>query len=62
MVGLADVKITWKLRMLVVMATLALGAFAWVAFSTLRAVEINSPLYWQIDSSMTLQGDIAPQR
>jgi len=60
MVGLADVKITWKLRMLVAMATLALGAFAWASFSTLRAVEINSSLYWLIDASMTLQGDIAP--
>ena len=60
MVGLADVRITWKLRMLVAMAILALGAFAWVSFSTLRAVEINSPLYWQIDASMILQGDIAP--
>lgn len=59
MVGLSDVRITWKLRLLVTMAMLALGAFAWVSFSTLRAVEINSPLYEQIDASMTLQGDIA---
>ncbi len=58
--GLSQLRITWKLRLLIGMAVLALGAFAWVAFSTLRVVEINGALYEKIMTEQDLATDTAP--
>ena len=58
--GLSQLRITWKLRLLIGMAVLALGAFAWVAFSTLRTVQINGELYERIMVDADLAADVAP--
>ena len=58
--GLSQLRITWKLRLLIGMAVLALGVFAWVAFSTLRAVQINGELFDRIMVDTDLQSDTAP--
>jgi hypothetical protein len=60
MTALSNLRITWKLRILIAMAIVALGAFAWVSFSTLRAVEINSELYNQIFKSEDVAADADP--
>src|SRR5580765_4842628 len=60
MFGLNQLKINWKLRMLIGMALLALAVFGWVSFSTLRIVEINGPLYKQIRMTADVTADIAP--
>ncbi len=60
--GLSQLRITWKLRLLIGMASLALGAFAWVAFSTLTTVQINSPLYEEIMTNQDMISDtVAPE-
>jgi methyl-accepting chemotaxis protein len=58
--GLSQLRITWKLRLLIAMAILALGVFAWVSFSTLLTVEVNGPLFQKIYSEADLAGDIEP--
>jgi methyl-accepting chemotaxis protein len=60
MLGLNQVKINWKMRLLIGMATLALAIFAWVSFTTLRLVEINGGLYKQIVAAKDLDADVAP--
>jgi methyl-accepting chemotaxis protein len=60
MFGLNNLKINWKLRILMAMAVVALVMFAWVAFSTLRTVEINSPLYKTIDNEQNVIADVEP--
>jgi len=60
MFGLNQLKINWKLRMLIGMALLALAVFGWVSFSTLRIVEINGPLYKQIRMTADITADVAP--
>lgn len=60
MAGINDVKVTWKLRILIGMAIIALGVFAAVAFSTLRAVEIGGPAYQEISNDQDLIADIIP--
>jgi methyl-accepting chemotaxis protein len=60
MAGIDDVRVTWKLRILIGMAIIALGVFAAVAFSTLRAVEIGGPAYTQISNDQDLIADIIP--
>ena len=60
MFGLNQLKINWKLRLLIGMALLALVVFGWVAFSTLRIVEVNGPLYKNIKTTTDLDGDLAP--
>jgi hypothetical protein len=42
------------------MATVGLGIFAWVAFSTLQTVEVNGPLYQRIDNAQNVTSDIVP--
>ena len=54
MFGLNNLKVYWKLRILMAMATVGLGIFAWVAFSTLQTVEVNGPLYQRIDNSQNV--------
>jgi methyl-accepting chemotaxis protein len=58
--GLSQLRITWKLRLLIGVAILALGLFAWVSFSTLRTVQINGALYQQIMVDADLAADVAP--
>lgn len=58
--GLSQLRITWKLRLLIGMSVLALGVFAWVAFSTLKTVQINGPLYEQIMTDQDLISDTVP--
>jgi methyl-accepting chemotaxis protein len=60
MTALSNLKITWKLRILIAMAIVALGTFAWVSFSTLRAVEINGDLYNRIFKAEDVASDIEP--
>lgn len=60
MVGLNNLRVTWKLRILIAMAIVALGVFAAVAFSTLSAVEINGAMYKQISNDQDLVADIIP--
>ncbi len=60
MFGLNQLKINWKLRLLIGMALLGLVVFGWVSFSTLRIVEINGPLYKQIKVMTDLDGDLVP--
>jgi len=60
--GLSQLRITWKLRLLIAMAILALGVFAWVSFSTLLTVEVNGPLFQKIYSEADLAGDNQPAR
>ena len=60
MFGLNQLKINWKLRMLIGMALLALAVFGWVSFSTLRIVEINGSLYKQIRMTADITADVAP--
>jgi len=57
MTALSNLRITWKLRILIAMAIVALGAFAWVSFSTLRAVQINGELSNQILTSEDVVAD-----
>lgn len=58
--GLSQLRITWKLRILIAMAILALGVFAWVSFSTLKTVQINGHLYHQIKVDADLLSDAIP--
>ena len=58
--GLSHLRITWKLRMLIGIAIAALAVFAWVAFSTLKTVEVNGPLYQKIYAEQDLSSDILP--
>ena len=58
--GLSQLRITWKLRMLIAMSIVALGVFAWVSFSTLKTVQINGHLYEQIMSDADLLSDAVP--
>jgi methyl-accepting chemotaxis protein len=60
MVGLNNLRVTWKLRILIGMAIVALGIFAVMAFSTLRTVEINGALYQQIRNDQNLVADVIP--
>src|SRR5215471_1098042 len=60
MFGLNQLKINWKLRLLIGMALLGLVVFGWVSFSTLQTVEINGPLYKNTRSTVDLDGDLAP--
>ena len=60
MFGLNNLKVYWKLRILMAMATVGLGIFAWVAFSTLQTVEVNGPLYQRIDNAQNVASDIVP--
>jgi methyl-accepting chemotaxis protein len=60
MIGFSNLRVTWKLRILMAMTVAAMAAFAWVAFSTLRTVEINSPLYQEISNDQDLIADIIP--
>ena len=60
MIGLNNLKVGWKIRILIGMAALALGVFAWVSFSTLRAVEINGPLYAAISTKQDVTQDVNP--
>jgi methyl-accepting chemotaxis protein len=60
MIGFNNLRVTWKLRILMAMTVAAIAAFAWAAFSTLRAVEINSPLYEEISNDQDLIADIIP--
>jgi hypothetical protein len=58
--GLSQIRITWKLRILIAMTILAMGVFAWVSFSTLLTVEVNGPLFEKIYAEQDLAGDIEP--
>src|SRR5579871_6055634 len=60
MLGINNLKVVWKLRILIGMATVALGVFAAVAFSTLRTVEINGAMYKQISNDQDLVADVIP--
>jgi methyl-accepting chemotaxis protein len=60
MAGINNLRVTWKLRILIGMAVVALGIFAAVAFSTLRAVEINGAMYKQISNDQDLVADVIP--
>jgi methyl-accepting chemotaxis protein len=60
MLGLGNLKVAWKVRILIAMSVLALGIFAWVAFSTLRIVEVNGPLYKTIVHKDDIVQDVAP--
>src|SRR5437879_7983513 len=60
MFGLSNLRVTWKLRMLIGFAVVALGVFAWVSFSTLRTVEINGAAYQDIKRGLDSIGDINP--
>ena len=60
MVGLADVKVAWKVRMLLAMSVISMAVFAWISFQALRIVEINGPLYIEISNSQALVSDVAP--
>jgi methyl-accepting chemotaxis protein len=60
MLGFNNLRITWKLRILVAMTVVAMSAFALVAFSTLRAVEVNGPLYKEIFNDQDLIADSVP--
>lgn len=60
MIGMSNLRITWKLRILVTMAVVAMGVFAWVSFATLRAVEINGPAYNDIRNGTDLLADVIP--
>jgi methyl-accepting chemotaxis protein len=57
---LANLKIRWKLAILVVAVMAALGAFALVSFSTLRVVETNGPLFRQIETGQNVIADVVP--
>ncbi len=60
--GLSKLRITWKLRLLIGVAILALGVFALVAFSTLKTVQINGALYEQIMVDQDMISDtVAPE-
>jgi len=48
----------WKLGFMTLAAMLGLGSFAVVAFMTMRAVCINSPMYQNIALGYQLAGDI----
>ena len=58
--GLSQLRITWKLRLLIGMAIVALAVFAWVAFSTLKTVQINGALYEQIMVDQDMIADTVP--
>ena len=60
MKALANLRIRWKLSILIGAVVVALGAFALVSFSTLRTVEVNGPLYKEITLSNDLVADIMP--
>ena len=57
---LANLKIRWKLSILVAAAVVAVCAFALVSFSTLRTVEVNGPLYKDIAINNNLVADTVP--
>lgn len=57
---LANLKIRWKLAVLVVAVMAALGTFALVSFSTLRIVEINGPLFRRIQTGQNVIADVVP--
>jgi hypothetical protein len=60
MIALNNLRVVWKIRILIGMAALALGVFAWVSFSTRRAVEVNGPLYKQISDKEDITQDVNP--
>jgi methyl-accepting chemotaxis protein len=60
MLGLNNLSIKWKLRILMAIAAVALMVFAWVSFSTLRTVQINGTLYEEITNDRDLVADINP--
>jgi hypothetical protein len=60
MLAINNLRVTWKVRILIGMAIVALGIFAAVAFSTLQAVEINSALYKEIRNDQNLVADTNP--
>ena len=60
MAGINNLRVTWKLRILIGMAIVALAIFAAVAFSTLQAVEINGAMYKQISNDQDLVADVIP--
>ncbi len=60
MFGLSNLRVTWKLRILITVTVVALGVFAWVSFSTLRTVEINGAAYQNLKSGIDMIGDINP--
>jgi methyl-accepting chemotaxis protein len=58
--ALNNLRIRWKLGVLVGVTMVAIGAFVWVAFSTLHEVEINGPLYREVSLNKDLGADINP--
>ena len=60
MLGLNQVRINGKIRLLVGMSMVALSIFGWVSFATLRIVEINGALYKKISVAKDLDSDVAP--
>ena len=58
--GLSQLKISWKIRILIALAIVALGAFAWVSFSTLKTVQINGALFEQIMVDQDMISDTVP--
>ena len=60
MLGLNNLSIKWKLRILMAIAAVALMVFAWVSFSTLRTVQINGALYEEITNDRDVIADINP--
>jgi methyl-accepting chemotaxis protein len=60
MIGFSNLRVTWKLRILIGMAVVALATFAWVSFSTLRAVQINGAHYEEIMNDQDLIQDVNP--
>jgi len=60
MLGLNNLNFNWKLRVLMAIAMIALVIFGWVAFSTLREVEVNGPLYQAIATGQSIRADVVP--
>jgi len=60
MLGLNNLSIKWKLRILMAFAAVALLVFGGVSFSTLRTVQINGTLYEEISNDRDLVADIYP--
>jgi len=60
MLGLNNLSIKWKLRILMAFAAVALLVFGGVSLSTLRTVQINGTLYEEISNDRDLVADIYP--
>ena len=60
MIALNNLKIRWKLTILVTAAVAALAVFGLIAFSTLHMVEIGGPLDQSINANTDTMADITP--